>query len=95
MTRANPDENWTMSRTLIQYITSLTDLPAVGKSILVTFGKTDALIQEDERFIIFVNPEPLSDELAYWRFRIAVESAKLLARREGIEAIYLCASLVR
>lgn len=84
-----------VDRVVIKHIESLNELSPLEKYVLVAFGKTDAIVQEGKRFVILVNPEPLSDHLAHCLFRIATESAKLLAKREEIETICLCPRLIR
>jgi hypothetical protein len=70
-------------------INSYSDLPQNERYIFVTFGRKSETIRQGNRIIISVNPGPLSDAFVEILLRIAVESAKTLAMREGIEAIYV------
>jgi hypothetical protein len=74
----------------VRYVETLDALPTSDHAICVAFGKTDGCVQNGNRYIICVNAAGLSEHLAAWRLRIAVETAKRIARREGIEMIHVC-----
>lgn len=84
-----------MASSSVKYVFSHAELPNHDRSVLVTFGVADAQMKQGERIIISVNPDPLSDHLARLRLMIAVETARALARREGIETIYIAETLIR
>lgn len=69
-----------MNRVAIKYIDSLNELSPSEKCVLVAFGKSNALVQEGERFIILSIPS---------------HSRINLLTGEGIETIFLFSRLIR
>ena len=74
----------------IEYFESPDDIPSGEEAIYVRFGPGDSTVEDGNSVVMTVNGGPLSDHLAGWRIKIAIESAKDIGRRKGLAVIYVC-----
>jgi hypothetical protein len=73
----------------VQYIASPRKIPAGVRYVLVMLGSENGHLRHGAGLTLIVQRDP-SDFISDIAFLTAVESAKSLAGREGLDAVFAC-----
>jgi hypothetical protein len=76
--------------TNVKDISVPTEVPGDQNYILIMYGKENLQSRHSKGLTITVNRSGLSDELATVALHTMIDSAKTIAKREGISTIYVC-----